>query len=176
TLFVGAALLFLLEPMIARMVLPKFGGSPAVWTTCMVFFQAALLGGYVYAHATATRVPPRWQVIVHLGLLLLAVIALPIRVPGEWAPPAAAHPTPWLLAGLGVAVGLPFLAVAATAPLLQRWFAGTDHPGARNPYVLYAASNVGSVIGLLSYPTLVEPFLTLQQQAWVWSVGYLLLV
>jgi hypothetical protein len=176
TLFVSALLLFLVQPMFGKMVLPLLGGSPAVWNTCMVFYQAALLGGYAYAHAA-----PRWlglkrQALLHLGLLLLGALALPIGIARGWTPPASSSPIPWLLLVLTASVGLPFFVVSATAPLLQRWFSHTGHAAARDPYFLYGASNLGSMTALLSYPFLVEAHLRLAEQARVWALGYVLLV
>src|SRR5437588_8723150 len=136
TLFLSSSLLFLIQPMIAKMVLPLLGGTPAVWNTCMVFFQAALLAGYAYAHATTAWLGVRKQALLHLTLLLLGLLALPVHVAG-WAPPSDADPIPWLLSLLLVSVGLPFFAVSASAPLLQQWFAGTTHTAARDPYFLY---------------------------------------
>ncbi|MDQ3778750.1 MAG: fused MFS/spermidine synthase [Actinomycetota bacterium] len=164
--------MFLVEPMIAKMVLPSFGGSPAVWITAMVFFQAVLLLSYAYAHASARILGPRAQPLVHLSLLLLVVAALPV---GQHlaAPPAGDSPALWLLGILAVAVGAPFFAVASASPVLQRWFASTNHASARDPYFLYVASNVGSLLGLVAYPLVVEPRLSLSDQAALWSGGYL---
>ncbi len=168
----GAALLFLVQPLFARLALPLLGGAPAVWNTAMVFYQAALLAGYAYAHLATRWLGPRRQALVHLAVLAVAALALPIAVPAGWTPPAGSSPVPWLLALLAVAVGLPFFAVAATSPLLQAWFATTGHPAARNPYVLYTASNLGSVLALLGYPAVVEPTLRLAAQSRLWSLGY----
>src|SRR5207249_1273947 len=129
TIFVTAALLFLVQPMFARMVLPLLGGSPAVWNTCLVFYQAALLAGYLYAHATTSWLGARRQAALHVGLVLVPLLSLPIAIPSDWTPPATDNPIPWLLALLGVTVGLPFFVVSTSSPLLQRWFAGTGHPG-----------------------------------------------
>jgi hypothetical protein len=169
-------LLFLVEPMIAKMILPKFGGTPAVWNTCMVFFQAALLAGYAYAHATTRWLGVRRQAILHSALLLLPLISLPIAVSKDWAPPVEENPAPVLLGLLLVSVGLPFFVVAASAPLLQKWFAATGHSASRDPYFLYAASNLGSLLGLLAYPSLIEPSLLLNSQGRWWAGGYGLLV
>src|ERR687885_2051653 len=177
TIFVSAALLFLIEPMFAKFVLPSFGSTPAVWTGSMMFFQAALLASYLYVHATTTWLGARRQAVVHLVLVLLPLLVLPIAVPAsDWAPPADSNPLLWLLGLLLVSIGLPFFAVSATNPLIQRWLSETDHPAARDPYFLYRASNLGSVIGLLGYPLVVEPGLRLVNQGIVWSVGYLVLV
>src|SRR6476661_6171463 len=177
-LFTSAALLFWVQPLVAKMVLPLLGGSPSVWNTCMVFFQAALLAGYAYAHAAPAWLGARRHAVVHAALLLLPLGLLPVGIPGdaERTLPVAGNPTCWLLGVLGASVGLPFLAVATTAPLLQRWFAGLDHPGARDPYFLYGASNLGSLLALLGYPILIEPNLRLAEQGSVWSAGYGLLV
>jgi hypothetical protein len=171
TLFVSAFLLFLIEPMVGKMLLPLYGGAASVWTTCLVFFQAALLAGYAYAHASTAWLGARKQAVVHLVLLLAPAAVLPIAVRGA-APAGAAHPALWLLMTLLLTVGLPFFVVAATAPLLQRWFADTTHPEARDPYSLYAAANLGSVLALVGYPFLIAPHLTLAAQRAVWAVGY----
>ena len=175
TVFISAALLFMVQPMFAKMALPLLGGTPAVWNTCMVFFQAVLLVGYGYAHATPAALGLRRQAALHLALLLTALIVLPVAVPEGWSPTAQQSPLMWLLALLLVALGLPFLVVSTTAPLVQKWFAGTDHPLARDPYFLYAASNVGSLAALLAYPTLIEPNLRLADQSRLWALGYVLL-
>jgi len=156
----SAGLLFVAEPMAAKLVLPLLGGAPAVWNGCMVFFQAALLAGYLYAHLL-TRLPPRAQVTVHAILLTGALLTLPISLGDRAATAGDGAPLPWLLVTLAVAVGLPFFVVAATGPLLQRWFSRTDDPDADDPYFLYAASNAGSLGGLLLYPFVIEPSLRL---------------
>jgi len=176
TLFVGAALLFCVQPMIAKLVLPKFGGAPAVWNTCMVFFQSALLAGYLYTHATTQWLGVRRQAILHLGLMALPWLVLPIVVARDYAPPNEAGPVWPLLALLVVTAGLPFFVVSTGAPLVQKWFAGSGHHAARDPYFLYAASNAGSMLGLLSYPLLIEPRLSLAEQSKLWTAGYALLV
>lgn len=172
TLFVSATLLFLIQPMVAKMILPRFGGAPAVWNTCMVFYQAVLLLGYLYAHLTSTWLGVRRQAAVHVGLLLLPLLSLPIAVADHWTMPVEENPIPWVLALLVVSVGLPFFVVSSSAPLLQRWFAGTGHPSAQDPYYLYAASNLGSMLALLGYPLLIEPYSRLRTQGWVWAAGY----
>src|ERR687889_2247473 len=177
TIFISAALLFLIEPMFAKFVLPSFGGTPAVWTGSMMFFQAALLTSYLYVHATTTWLGARRQAVLHLVVVLLPLVVLPVAVPGdEWAPSSQSNPIFLLLGLMLVAVGLPFFAIAATNPLIQRWLSDTDHPAARDPYFLYRASNLGSVIGLLGYPLVVEREFTLSNQGLWWSVGYGLLV
>ena len=175
TIFTGAGLLFVVQPMFARMVLPLLGGAPATWNTAMVFYQAALLAGYGYAHLTATRLGPRQQAVLHLLVLLLPWAILPIAVPAGWLPPTGGNPVPWLLGLMLAAVGLPFFAVSTTSPLLQRWFSGAAHERAADPYFLYAASNAGSMIALLSYPLWIEPHFSLGQQGRIWSYGYGLL-
>lgn len=176
-LFLGAGLLFLVQPMVGKMILPTFGGAPAVWNTCMLFFQAALLAGYAYAHAAPAWLGLRRHAALHFGLLVLGLPALlllrlPLTEPGRWAPPGGANPIPWLLLLLAVSVGYPFFVLAATAPLVQRWFTATGHRSGRDPYFLYAASNAGSLLALLAYPFLLEPRLTLTSQDWLWAGGY----
>lgn len=168
----SAALMFILEPMFARMVLPLLGGSPAVWNTALVFYQVALLLAYGYVHGATTRLRPRHQVILHLGLLVAAFACLPIALRAMGAPPASGQPLGWLLLLMVASVGLPFMAVSTTGPLLQKWLAATPHRWARDPYWLYAASNFGSFLGLLAYPLLIEPRLTLAQQSRWWSWGF----
>lgn len=176
TAFWSACLLFAVQPMVAKILLPMYGGSPAVWNVCMVFFQAVLLLGYLYAHLSLRWLGPRVQPWVHLALLLAPVLVLPIAAP-EWAsPPDSGNPTWWLLAVLGVMVGLPFLMVSTTGPLLQRWYSLTDGPGAADPYFLYAASNLGSFAALLSYPFAIEPGWPVQIQTGVWAWAYGLFV
>ncbi len=176
TLFTSATLLFLVQPMIAKLILPTLGGTPAVWNTCMVFFQAALLAGYAYAHAATGWLGVRRQAALHAALLLVPLAVLPLRVAPGWTPPADANPIPWLLALLAVSVGLPFFVVSTSAPLLQKWFAATGHASARDPYFLYAASNLGSMLSLFGYPVVVEPFLSLADQGTIWTAGYVALI
>ena len=147
TLFVSAALLFLVEPMFARMVLPRLGGSPAVWNTALVFYQGILLAAYAYAHGLTARLAARRQVVIHMVILFLPLFLLPIAIPGNWIPPANRNPTLWLCAIMLITVGLPFFAVSASTPMLQQWFAASGHPAAADPYFLYGASNLGSLIG-----------------------------
>src|SRR5262245_20952830 len=170
-IFLAAALLFVVQPLIGRIVLPKLGGSPAVWTTCMVFFQGVLLLGYLYAHVLTTRVRPRTQVIIHTVLLGLAAIALPIRISvGE----PSGRPVLWLLATLAIIIGPLFLLISTTGPLLQRWYSLAGGARAADPYFLSIASNAGSAVGLLAYPLLLERLMTRQQQSWWWGIGYAL--
>jgi SAM-dependent methyltransferase len=176
TIFVGATLLFLLQPMFARLVLPLLGGSPAVWNTAMVFFQAALLAGYAYAHVSLRRLGARRQPSWHLLLMLLPFAVLPVAVRSGWSPPVDTNPALWLLALMTIAIGLPFFVVSTSSSILQGWFSTSNHPRARDPYFLYAASNAGSMLALLGYPLLVEPNLTLPRQSLLWSWGYGLLV
>src|SRR5215813_12017060 len=177
TMFVGASLLFVVQPMVGKMILPLLGGTPAVWSTCMVFFQAALLGGYAYAHASAALLGVRRQMLLHVALLALPFAVLPLAVNPSLLRGGAANPVLDVLLLLGISVGLPFFVVSATAPLLQQWFTRTGHPAARDPYFLYAASNLGSMLALLGYPTLIEPALRLRGNGWLtqtrlWSSGY----
>lgn len=175
TIFLSAALLFLVQPMFARMALPLLGGAPAVWNTTLVFYQVVLLVGYAYAHLTTRRLGVRRQALLHAVVLALPLLVLPIAVPGGWSPPTTGTPIGWLLGVLLVAVGPPFFAVATTSPLLQVWFARTGHPTAADPYVLYAAGNVGSMLALLAYPVLLEPHLRLATQSYLWTGGYAVL-
>src|SRR5258708_5651081 len=177
--FLGAALLFLVEPMIARMMLPMLGGSAGVWNTCLVFFQAMLLAGYFYAYAIERWLGRRLRIVVHMALVVmpLALVGLlPLHLPSGWVPPTHSNPVFWVLALLLVSVGLPFFVLSSTAPLLQRWFAESAHNGASDPYFLYAAGNAGSLCGLLAYPLLLEPLLRLRSHAVLWSYGYVIYV
>ncbi|MBM3832062.1 MAG: spermidine synthase [Verrucomicrobia bacterium] len=177
TLLLGAALLFWVQPMIAKALLPLMGGAPAVWNVCLVFFQAMLLAGYAYAHFVATKLKLGQQAVLHLVLLLLPILFLPITIAeqGAQADSAQSSPAFWLLGVLFMTVGLPFFVVATTSPLLQRWFSMTGHAAAADPYFLYSASNIGSLAALLGYPALVEPNLRLSRQSSVWAAGYAIL-
>lgn len=172
--FVSASLVFIVQPMIARMILPKLGGSSAVWNTSLAFFQAALLLGYAYAHWLQRLASLHRQMIVHLCVLAAAALVLPLRISGLLGDPSVDAPALWLLAVLALSVGAPFAALSATAPLIQAWFARTHGrgPEGRDPYVLYAASNLGSLLALLAYPVAVEPFTRLGFQSGGWSLGY----
>ena len=171
TILTGSFLLFLVQPMVARMALPRLGGAPAVWNSAMLVYQALLLGGYAYAHALG-RWRPRVQAAIHIGVLLIAALWLPIGLIAV-QPSADAEPAIWVPWLLGLSIGPLFFAVSAQAPLIQRWFALAE-PG-RNPYALYAASNLGSFAGLVAYPLLVEPSMALHAQSLMWSAGYALL-
>src|SRR5712691_13086240 len=176
-MFTGATLLFVVQPMVGKMILPLLGGTPAVWSTCMVFFQAALLGGYAYAHASTALLGVSRQMLLHVALLALPFTVLPLAVNPALLRGGEANPVLDVLLLLSLSVGLPFLVVSATAPLIQQWFTRTGHPAARDPYFLYAASNLGSMLALLGYPTLIEPRLHLRGDGWLtqtrlWSAGY----
>jgi spermidine synthase len=178
TLFVSALLLFFVQPLIAKTILPYLGGSPAVWNTCMVFFQSALLAGYAFVHFVSSRLSHRLQVVVQAALLVGALALGPLGLASGLMQgvPHDANPIPWLLELLTVSVGFPFFVLATSAPLLQKWFAATGHPSARDPYFLYGASNLGSMVALLGYPLIIEPQLALDQQNMVWTMGYRILV
>jgi hypothetical protein len=173
TLFVAAGLLFSVQPMAARAVLPRLGGAPAVWTACMMFFQTALLIGYACAHAATRRLGTGGQAALQLGLLAAAFLAAPATFAPDGLSNLAAgsDPTVALIGWLARTVGLPLLAVATTAPLLQRWFAATRHDRSDDPYFLYAASNAGSLLSLLAYPLWVERRLSLGDQVRAWGLG-----
>ena len=172
TIFVSALLLFSVQPLFAKLVLPKLGGAPSVWAVSMCFFQAVLLAGYCYAHALNRLAPARWAPFIHLCLLGMAMLALPVGLPTGLADPPAGSTYVWLLGLLAAGVGLPFFAVSANAPLLQAWFARTGHPHAGDPYFLYGASNLGSLAALLLYPVLIEPFIGLGSQSAMWTAGF----
>ncbi|HEV3142515.1 MAG TPA: fused MFS/spermidine synthase, partial [Gemmataceae bacterium] len=184
TLLVSAFLLFLVQPLVGKMLLPYMGGTPIVWNTCMVFFQAMLLGGYLYSHLSTKWLGVRKQAYIHLGLLILTVLALatvavayrqPIAINKDLTPQGKEIPIFGMFLVLLLAVGLPFFTVATSAPLLQKWFANTGHPAAKDPYFLYGASNLGSVLALFAYPILLEPNFRLATQSWVWSAGFVCL-
>ncbi len=177
TLFLSAGLLFSVQPMVAKMLLPLLGGTPAVWNTCMVFFQGLLLAGYAYAMFISKRSVGQ-QIIFQLCLLLLACVSLPIGLSAFWlnSVPSTSNPALWLLACLAATVGLPFFIASSNGPLLQKWFSNTGLKSATDPYFLYSASNAGSFVALLSYPALLEPNFNLQLQSRIWAIGYLLLI
>jgi hypothetical protein len=169
TLFLSALLLFAVQPMFAKMALPHLGGSPSVWAVSMCFFQAALLAGYGYAHVLNRYASLPVAVACHGALLAAAFLALPIALPARLGEPPAGDAYLWLTSVLALGVGLPFLAVSASAPLLQAWFAKSGHPAARDPYFLYGASNVGSLLVLLAYPIAIEPMMGVAAQSRVWG-------
>ena len=175
TVFLSAGLMFLVEPMVAKMVLPRLGGSPFVWTTCLVFFQAMLLIGYAYAHALTRMAQRGRQVFIHLGIMLLAALTLPLGL-GADAPPAGELPSWWLLMRLTLTAGPAVFVISATAPLLQSWFSALDVGAVGDPYFLYAGSNAGSLLALLTYPLLFEPAFELDKQALLWSAGFSALI
>jgi hypothetical protein len=175
-IFVSAALLFAVEPMFTKMVLPRLGGAAAVWSVAMVFFQTTLLAGYAYAHLLTRFAPGRMSVFIHLAVMVVACLALPLHIASGWGRPPPVGEAFWLLGLFTVSIGLPFFALAANGPLLQAWFVRTDHPAAKDPYFLYAASNVGSFLALLSYPVVVEPFVRLGDQTWIWTIGFYVLI
>lgn len=176
TLFVSAALLFWLEPMFGKFLLPTLGSTPQVWIASMLFFQAVLLAGYAYGHVLTARLTLRRQTLVHVALVGVALVVLPVGVPDDVRPPATGNPVWWQLGLMALTIGLPFLALASSAPLLQRWLAQSGHRRAADPYFLYRASNAGSIAGLVAYPALIEPFLGLDAQGGWWTGGYVLLV
>lgn len=177
TIFLSAFLLFGIQPMFAKMVLPRLGGSPGVWSVAMVFFQAVLLAGYGYAHWLVSRLTIRHAALTHIALMaLVLLVALPIGIAAGFERPPQEGEVLWLVGLFTASVGLPFFAISANGPLLQAWFARTGHPHASDPYFLYAASNVGSFLALIAYPFMIEPFLALSAQAlaWAWGFGFLL--
>ena len=173
-LFTSAYLLFWLQPLIGKMLLPLLGGAPSVWNTCMVFFQALLLAGYAYALFISQRFRLRNQAVFHITLILAAGLFLPFAISDRMLSslPTQGNPTFWLLGALFVTVGFPFFILSATAPLLQRWFSHSSHASARDPYFLYAVSNAGSMFSLLAFPFLLEPRLDLKRQSLYWAAGY----
>lgn len=176
TLLLSAFLLFLIQPMIGKMILPMLGGSPAVWNTAMMFFQTLLLAGYAYAHATARFLNIRLQAALHVALLILFIFVLPIAVPEGWIPPATENPSIWQLGLMAVMAGGPFFVLSGSAPMLQHWFAHGSHKDAQNPYFLYAASNFGSMSALIAYPFFIEPALQVGEQSMLWAQGYGVLI
>jgi len=175
TLFLSALLLFSVQPMYAKLILPKLGGAPAVWAVAMCFFQAVLLAGYGYAYALNRWLTDGQALVVHLALMAATCLALPFGLPAAFGTPPQGEAYLWLIGLLTVGIGLPFFALSANAPLLQAWFSRTDSVHARDPYFLYGASNLGSLIALLSYPLLLEPTIGLTAQSKVWSAGFAVL-
>ena len=179
TIFVSAFLLFLVQPLVGKLILPKLGGTPQVWNTCMVFFQSALLLGYAYTHSVTTRLKLRQQLMLHSAILLIPIVILlmfPIYdTVHAWNPPAGSNPIAQTLLLLAIIIGVPFFVVSTSAPLLQRWFGYSGHMNAKDPYFLYSASNAGSLLSLLFYPAIIEPFTFLQTQSYIWLGGYIVL-
>lgn len=186
TLFTSAFLLFLVQPVIGKFILPALGGTPQVWNTCMMFFQTVLLTGYFYTHAVTTRFPLRRQIVTHVVLLALPLVAIfgymawaPASYPFDirnWTPPPGVNPIGATLKLLAITVGIPFFVVSTSAPLLQKWFASTGDPSANDPYFLSVASNVGSLSSLLLYPVLIEPYQERSEQTWMWTIGFMVMI
>ncbi|MCB1335603.1 MAG: fused MFS/spermidine synthase [Roseivivax sp.] len=175
TIFLSASLLFFVQPLFAKLVLPKIGGAPAVWTTSMLFFQTVLIGGYLYAHVLTRHVPVRWQLPVHVALWAAACLFLPLAVPADWqydAEGSTVLQTLWIFA---VGVGLPFGFLSANAPLIQAWYRRSGGPSAHDPYFLYGASNLGSMIALLAFPLVAEPLFGARSIGMGWAVGFVAL-
>jgi len=177
-LFLSSFLIFWVEPLFTKSVLPMLGGSPRVWNTALVFFQVVLLAGYLYAHWTTRVLSARRQSMLQVALVAVAAVGLPVLAPEGWTPPADALPIPWLLGLFAVGIGLPFFALSSMAPMLQRWFSRLPHHHSDDPYFLYAASNLGSLLALLAFPLVLEPWLPLgdQSAAWGWTYGALALL
>lgn len=174
--FLGASLGFAVQPIVSRQLLPRLGGSASVWNTTLVFFQAVLLGGYLLTHLTSTRLSPRAQALAHVGLLVAAVALLPVAIPKSWQAPTQGNPVWWQLGVLAITVGLPYLAVATTSPLVQRWFSLGQSSGASDPYFLYAVSNIGSFTGLLAVPLVLDRTMPITTQARWWTAAYVAFV
>ncbi len=172
TIFISAFLLFQIQPMVSKAILPWFGGTPAVWTTCLLFFQTLLFAGYAYAHFTTVSLSRSWQALVHIGLLIIALVLLRVLPGANWQPKGDEDPTRQILLMLALTIGLPYFVLSSTGPLLQAWFAHS-FPG-RSPYRLYALSNVGSLLALVSYPFLFERLFDLSHQAAWWATGFIL--
>ena len=175
-IFVSALLLFSVQPLFAKMVLPRLGGSPAVWSVAMVFFQSLLLAGYVYAHLLMRIKNRLIPIVMHVVLLTVAFASLPLAISAHWGEPPTSGYALWLLGLFVASIGLPFFALAANNPLLQAWFVRSGHPDGADPYFLYASSNIGSFLALLSYPLVLEPVFTLRTQNLIWTGGYGLLI
>src|SRR5262249_43634840 len=176
TLFISAALLFWIQLLTSKMILPVLGGSASVWNTCMMFFQIALLLGYLYAHVADRMRSSRFSIFLHPSLLAIAALSLHLSMAGVPSPDPAANPVPWLLETLLVMIGAPFVVLAGTAPMLQALFAETGARSSHDPYFLYAASNLGSLGALVSYPTVIEPYLRVSDQSRLWTAGYVALI
>ena len=176
TIFLSAFLLFQVQPLIAKMILPWFGGSAAVWTACVLFFQLLLLLGYLYAHWTIQYLPPKRQTILHGALLAVSMLMLPAIPNPAWKPTGGEDPTLRIFGLLGATIGLPYFLLSTTGPLVQAWFVRERRKPGTTPYRLYALSNLGSMLALLSYPVLVEPYFATQMQGYGWSAGYVAFV
>ena len=174
TIFFSAFLLFLVQPLIAKQILPWFGGSSAVWTTCLVFFQSVLLAGYAYTDWTTRRLAPKKQAWLHIGLLVASLAVLPIIADVSWKPSGDEDPALRILGLLLATIGLPYLLLSTTGPLVQAWFARTFRDAV--PYRLFALSNLASMLALLSYPVAIEPWVNTVAQSWGWSAGYFVFV
>src|SRR5579863_1693454 len=172
TIFLSAFLLFQVQPLIAKIILPWFGGSAAVWAAAMLFFQLLLLAGYAYSHAVIRYLKPKSQMGVHAALLVASCALLPILPSPSWKPADAGDPTLRILLLLAATIGLPYFLLSSTSPLLQAWY--VRRSGSGMPYRLFALSNFGSMLALLSFPFVVEPRLTSHQQAYTWSALYVL--
>lgn len=175
TLFISATLMFLLQPMFGKVLLPLLGGAPSVWNTCMVFFQTVLFFGYLYAHFICKVQQGFRQILIHGVVIAVSCLALPVALSESAEPPNEADPTLWLIKILSVSIGLPFFVLSTTAPLLQKWFSRIGHQTSNDPYYLYVASNAGSLLALLSYPFLLEPNIGLIEQQITWSSGFSIL-
>src|SRR3954453_4695416 len=175
-IFLSAALLFAVQPMFTKIVLPRFGGSPSVWSVAMVFFQGILLLGYAYADALTRFAGRRPALPIHLDVMLGGAMFLPLSIAHGWGMPTPGREEVFLLGLFAVSIGFPFFALSANGPLLQAWFARSGHPDAKNPYFLYAASNIGSLLALFAYPLVAEPLSNLSSQVQLWRYGYYLLI
>lgn len=176
TLFSSASLMFVLQPMFGKALLPLLGGSASVWNTCMVFYQSILFLGYLYAHLLSTRLSYRKHLAIHASILLLSLYFLPVSIPEGSRPTSSENPSIWLLTTLFVSIGLPFFVLSTNSPLLQKWFSKIGHQTSNDPYYLSIASNSGSLIALLSYPFLLEPAIGISRQQQYWSAGFLILI
>ncbi|OGI06829.1 MAG: hypothetical protein A3I68_00610 [Candidatus Melainabacteria bacterium RIFCSPLOWO2_02_FULL_35_15] len=175
-MFLSAILLFWIQPMFGKMILPLLGSTPNVWNTCMVFFQAMLLAGYIYAHKSISWLGVKRQAILHAVILFLPLLSLPLAIPNGWFPPTDKSPVLWLLMLMTVSAGFPFFVVSANAPMLQKWFSNTSHKAGEDPYFLYVASNLGSMLALTGYPFFMELKFRLTDQSYLWMISYLILV
>jgi hypothetical protein len=171
-MFLSGFLLFMVEPMAARMVLPILGGVPMVWNGCVVFFQIVMLAGYGYAFGASRWLHPRQHVVLHAVVLAAPALVLPFMIQSGSAAPPDGNPLAWLLVLLAGSIGIPFFVLSTSASVFQHWLSRTDHPSARDPYFLYSASNLGCLLALASYPTIVEPMFTLREQSRLWTIGY----